>query len=172
MDSPYAWLGALCGVVGAAVLGYPILRKGPSFWFQRRFLSHRLGGLSFLLCWTYCWYLWVTDVERLLQTNLVMVCCLLGYYQCASAIWEFRFLRKRADMGFFSDKVSTRVLILALGASAEDKRGLTACMDSLARSSKRGSFRGSLCWRTSSSSICSFLRTSCMCIATGFLLAR
>ncbi|KAJ3380051.1 CTP synthase ura7 [Lobulomyces angularis] len=73
--------------------------------FSKKFLSHRVGGLSFLIQWTLAlvWYFY--NYHTFKNSILIWSVPFTGLFQSLNAIATFWFLPKNTkDQGYFSDK--------------------------------------------------------------------
>lgn len=73
--------------------------------FSRQFIVHRVVGLSFLLQYIACFYLYLSNYERFKKSALIWTLPLTGLFQSINAVYTFTFLpKKQKDGGYFGDK--------------------------------------------------------------------
>ncbi|CAF3668616.1 unnamed protein product [Rotaria socialis] len=76
-----------------------------NLFFQRKFILHRLTGLSYLLQYAYAFYLYFKDYESFKTSFVTWSLPLTGVLQSLTAIYTFTFLsRTKRDAGYYSDR--------------------------------------------------------------------
>jgi len=76
-------------------------------WFNTKFTFHRFSGLTFLLLYSYSWYLLLMDYPYFLKSRIISILAMNGLLQAVSALTTFTFLPSNKDSGsngYFSDK--------------------------------------------------------------------
>ena len=76
----------------------------PRLFFAVKFAVHRLLGLAYLLAYARAWWLYSTDYAAFAASPLPWALPLMGVAQSATAIYYFRFLPKKSDPGYYSDR--------------------------------------------------------------------
>jgi len=82
-------------------------KKGIKMWFNTKFTFHRASGLTFLLLYSYSWYLLLMDYGYLQKSHIVSILAMNGLLQAVSALTTFTFLPSNESSksnGYFSDK--------------------------------------------------------------------
>ncbi|KAJ3203887.1 hypothetical protein HDU67_009889, partial [Dinochytrium kinnereticum] len=78
------------------------LRK---LFFTRKFITHRVGGLAFLIQFAAAFILYFANYEAFLNSFLIWSLPATGLFQSVSAIYSFSFLAKHKIVGgYFGDK--------------------------------------------------------------------
>ena len=73
--------------------------------FQRKFILHRLMGLSYLIQYGLAFYLYVNNYNSFKSSVFIWSLPLTGLIQSVIAIYTFTFLsRTKVDGGYFSDR--------------------------------------------------------------------
>ncbi|CAF4173965.1 unnamed protein product, partial [Rotaria sp. Silwood2] len=73
--------------------------------FQRKFILHRLTGLSYLLQYFFAFYLYFKNYDSFKSSFLIWSLPLTGLLQATTAIYTFTFLsRTKRDAGYYSDR--------------------------------------------------------------------
>ena len=72
--------------------------------FSAKFSVHRVLGLAYLFAYAAAWWLYVTDYARFAASPLPWALPLMGVVQSLTAVYYFRFLPKKVDPGYYSDK--------------------------------------------------------------------
>ncbi|GMH54326.1 hypothetical protein TrST_g10523 [Triparma strigata] len=80
---------------------------------KTKFRAHRLGGISWILCYVFTWYKFLSDYPFFLSWNLPILVALIGTFQGVSATLTFWFLPNQQDNGFFSDRgILSRLFVI------------------------------------------------------------
>ncbi|KAJ3397723.1 hypothetical protein HDU92_004139 [Lobulomyces angularis] len=73
--------------------------------FTKKFISHRLGGLNYLIQWFLALGWWIYDYDSFKDSLLIWSLPLSGVFQSLNAMSVFWFLPKNTkETGYFSDK--------------------------------------------------------------------